>query len=206
MNESYNEQLAKKRLAAGKRAIKKAEKINTATAAPIPLYADQLEPADIVQPQALYDQWKHTKTMVAETRADLEWSDPYWKPWVIGHLKRIARKHLGEHYPALEAKRWKEAYEREWWIARLTTTEPVILAHKVKRILGPISYFTTTSAKGETLHHVIGERIVFDDPEAQFPPPGWTPPLTRQELDAMLYIPPPTAHPAEITVDPWGLL
>lgn len=176
---------------ARRRSKRKAAKINAKTRAEIPLFADQVEPAT---PQTLFEKWRAAKARNAEGHVGHGLSaEMLWENWEIGVLRRIAAELLpAEDFAALASKRWV-GYPRQFWIDALTTCKPVTLTHNIGRELGPIPVYRR-DADGQripgTCYLVLSDRAVMDE-RSTWPPPGWTPPLTRERLDEMLRIPDP---------------
>lgn len=83
-----------------------------------------------------------------------------------------------------------------FWAERLTTTNRIILTWCHRVYLGP---FPVIRADG-SLMHWLKERVRCEVDKA-WPPDGWVPPLTREELEKILEIPRPLDHPAGVELD-----
>ena len=82
-------------------------------------------------------------------------------------------------------------YGSSFWTAILTTCKRVVLKAQ-RQETGE-----TFEVKGQTIRKV---KVIETE---VWPPEGWMPPFTREQVDAMLTIAPPRDYPG--TVDPLGL-
>ncbi len=174
-------------------AQRKAEAMNAkAKAEAGPLFADQVEQTT---PAAEYWRWRRVKALApsGEQAAELWHVGERWDIYV---LRRIARQAMRpEDFKAADGTRWTND-PKKFWRDVLLGRGRIVLSYW-RHVYG------CGSSKPNQYHDgppFIVEKRVEVGEGIVWPPPGWTPPLTEAELDALLVQ--PAALPFPNAVDP----
>ena len=171
-----------------RRAEQKAARKNAKLKAEIPLFADQV-PAST----AIGEYW-HTRFVKAGAIEGVEelMADRMLEQFHAGCLRQLAQRVLpAEAFERLNAEHWvQEAYPVMYWTQILTTTKRHVLRYDREVFLGP---FLTKGPKGPD-HYSEKVRII----EAEvWPPAGWVPPFSAEQINDLLRIAPPLDHPGD---------
>lgn len=140
-----------------------------------PLFADQVEQTT---PAAEYWRWRQLKAQATggTSAAELQRVGRRWSLYV---LRRIARAHMSpEDFAAADSQRWA-GDSLDWWRKGLLGQARLVLSYE-RVSLGRRPVY---AADGRPLCEV--ERVELREAIVS-PPPGWQPPLTGAELDALL--------------------
>jgi hypothetical protein len=195
-----------------RRSQRKADAINAKLVASAgPLYADQIPADEFTSAEREY--WRTRRMDMEGGRgqgaADLGGAD--WR-WDLFVLRCVARRHMSPaDFAIADAASDKHGERQHFWMNLLCYGQRIVLSYwrhvygcmSVRLERWPAPHWTAAldGEHGELVHCVekrveVGEALVW-------PPAGWTPPLTRAQLDALLSIPPPADFAG--AVDPWNL-
>lgn len=173
-----------------KEAQRKADKKNAKTEAEIPLFAEQ-EPRSTAE--AEYWKWRSIHAHIEGAIGHDSNEKIFRKDWQIGVMKRIAAELLdAEQFAFMDGQRWKGD---EWYFWRdvITGGRQVIASQERIAYHGPNPVFGRHEDGTRDFSHFITdlhERVELRC--TYWPPEGWTPPLTREQLATLLDIPAPT--------------
>lgn len=173
------------------RAKRKVDRLNAKDAAGVPLFADQLEPRDA---NAEYWRWRKVKALTADGgHVDLHHVDWNVDKWI---LRNVARQVMPPtEFDLADQHRW-HGDDIRFWKNILLGKQRIVLRYW-RHVYG----CGTGTFQGREF--VCEKRIDCGEAET-WPPPGYVPPLTEAELEALIAIPPPVDHPG--AVDPLGEL
>lgn len=189
-----------------RQAIRKAERLNEkARDEAGPLFADQLDPAELTTPEAEY--WKARRGWACEggkgaDSAELWQVDQRWNRYVV---RRVARRYMKPEEFAIAAERDRDfgswdAFWRNILAGGPNVPRMMLAATRVSHGWKPV-YSPTPREPDRILCYV--EHIELID-RLIWPPADWTPPLTREDFDALIAT--PAAEDLVQPVDPWNLL